>query len=383
MTQPWQCCEARDIGYQDDKSVAVIQIPSGFCVTSSEIVKASAVIREVEDGDAVGTTVKAFTELDDDQLRRCSPRAWITLDGLACRGLAEMRRGMPLDEEEILRLWGIYQDLRKELTAYLDTTFFFFSKWTPTLWYKRVDAELKLEPILRKRYEHGSHRKKKVADMPEETLVAVEIDNRDESCEIEVSANDNTSGAPTNSQNIVVPQLAKRSKVECVVLGGEHDPFLKNVSTLPRNSDGSGMHNGSGGGKQHGQREISTVASDFRALRRFNERVRTRILGEGPWRFWYTEIVKLGRVNANIDDVQLDEIWVWLMALQQSPEESPVELDIILEELARSTMRASTDRLRPTLARLLCVFRGFSSNGVGVGWEGRGDRRDAGDCGGI
>merc|ERR1712046_309880 len=106
------------------------------------------------------------------------------LGGAACRGLTDMRRArshqMNLDEAEISGLWDMYRDLRNELTAYLDSTFFFFSKWTPTLWYRRMDAELKLEPILRMRSEGATYQKKKVVDMPEEALVAVEIDDRDE-----------------------------------------------------------------------------------------------------------------------------------------------------------------------------------------------------------
>jgi hypothetical protein len=235
------------------------------------------------------------------------------------------------------------------------------------LWYRRVDAELKVNVAASptKRAGSDSHVRCKQPDnqerrcrLPAEAIDAIEEDTRDENVELGEAADADETGEAVAAVPARRKPAVRRKRVEEVTLGGAQDPFLKSASARDRIEVGSGASSATvSSAPRQRQIEVSAIAADFRALRRSVQRVRLRILHEAPWRSWYAGFVQLGKVDpANVDDLQLDEMWVWLMALQQTHDDPPIDLPSALEELAYATMRNNSDRLRPTLARLLGIM---------------------------
>jgi hypothetical protein len=155
-----------------------------------------------------------------------------------------------------------------------------------------------------------------------------------------------------------VEAVAKRRRIEKDSeqkgIGSSQDPFMKNVSRddpMPRPSASGRLASQT---QSRGAREVSTIAADFRALMKLDQKTRERVLSEATWMPWYPELVKMGTVSNESTDEQLDEIWVWCIALQYG-DVSDFDVRSFLSPLAVKSMRGSVDRLRPVLARLLCL----------------------------
>ena len=165
------------------------------------------------------------------------------------------------------------------------------------------------------------------------------------------------------------PRLADDDRLR---FGGERDPFMWSACRFGGERDPAAAAADVGEPRESGARdtqvETHAVASDFRALRRHDKGVRDRVVFEAAFRPWREILLshEVGQMAGFTDD-EIDEIWVWAIAIVQDEADPPVDIADFLCKLARRTLAGCMSRLRLTLARLLSMCISLPASGERAG----------------